>query len=526
MAATVVEGSEPALDLALFRTLIESAPEGVIVWAPNRRVVFVNAAFERMLGLRPQSLAEWQAAYPCTARTALETEMLASLSSSGAWGGVLDARGADGERVPLSHRAGVLRDGQGKIAFHYCYLRDLSRQRALEQEAARAREAAQQANHAKTRFLAAASHDIRQPLQAMGMFVAVLANGEHSAANRKLIDRIQESLSATEQLLSSLLDVSKLEAGVVEPSVGSFPVADLLERLRAEFEPVARAAGLRFHVVSSRIGLRADQALLERLLRHLLANAVRYTETGGVVLGCRRRGDQLRIEVWDSGSGIPEDQIPAIFREFHQLGNPSRDRRQGLGLGLAIVDRLAKLLEHPVYVRSTLHKGSVFAVEVPLAEPLAPKRPVQLDLAIGGRDGGLIALIDDEPDVLESMSLFLESWGHTVVAAASCDELVDRLAELRQIPDVMIADYRLRNGTTGGQAIARLRVSLNANMPAIIVTGDTAPERLRMATANGHSLLHKPVQPAQLKAAIDELLAPRRQPRPGKHANEVAANRY
>jgi CheY-like chemotaxis protein len=340
------------------------------------------------------------------------------------------------------------------------------------------------------------------------MFVAVLSNRSHSAEDTALISRIEDSVNAVESLLNGLLDVSKLEAGLVVPAPNAFNISPMLERLSAEFEPQAEAVGLRLRTVLSRAVVRSDSALLERILRNFLNNAVRYTREGGVLFGCRHLGDKLRIEVWDTGIGIPQSQIKAIFREFHQLGNPGRDRRQGLGLGLAIVERLAQLLGHPITVRSTPQKGSVFAIDVPLAASLENvAEPRQLNLGMS-RKGASIVVIEDEPDVLESLRLLLESWGFLVITGRDCDQALRNLSEFARVPDLILADYRLQNSATGGQAISRIRQRLKApSIPAIILTGDTAPERLRQAQQSGHGLLHKPVQPLSLRQMIDEVLA-------------------
>jgi CheY-like chemotaxis protein/two-component sensor histidine kinase len=339
------------------------------------------------------------------------------------------------------------------------------------------------------------------------MFVAVLSNRSHSPEDTVLIKRIDDSVGAVDALLNSLLDVSKLEAGLVVPVLASFDIAPLFSRLAAEFQPLATEVGLGFHLVTSHALIRSDPALLERILRNLLNNAVRYTKQGRILLGCRRRRETLVIEVWDTGIGIPGNQLKSIFREFHQLGNSARDRRQGLGLGLAIVDRLAQLLSHRIDVVSEPEKGSVFSIEVPLAKvPAVIAQPKQLTLGI--RDAkATILVIEDEPDVLESTHLLLESWGFDVLSARDCDEALLRLSEWACVPDLILADYRLQCGATGAQAINRIRSRLKAALPAIILTGDTAPERLRQAKASGHGLLHKPVQPVMLHQMINEALA-------------------
>lgn len=518
MTATDLCAAVDDVELSTFRAVVDAAQEGVIVASPDGDVLYANPAHQTLFGRSFRHWDELLEHYPAADRHVIEQEAAAALRKGASWEGVLQAKGGEGRIFPLWHRAGTVRGNDGGARFTFWFMQDRTGQKQVEDELVRAKEAAERANQAKSRFLAAASHDLRQPLQALAMFVEVLANREHSPQDVKLIERIRDAVAATDMLLSSLLDISKLEAGVVVPAVSAFNAQTVLERLRGEFEPQVAAAGLRLRVLPCALAVRSDQALLERILRNLLTNAIRYTEKGGILLGCRRRGNRLRFEVWDTGSGIPADQMKAIFKEFHQLGNPQRDRRQGLGLGLAIVERLGRLLDHEVLVRSTLHKGSVFAVEVPLAHPPVHKpKPVQLDLTIdNGRS--MIAVIDDEPDVLDGLKLLLESWGHPVVTASSGEAAAAELLRRQLVPQLIIADYRLRNGSTGGQAIARMRMLLKAQVPAIILTGDTAPERLRMAKANGHGLLHKPVQAAELRSAIDAALArtggPARGPRP------------
>lgn len=496
-------------DLAVFRAIVEESHEAVAVFsADGGGIVYANPAHDRLFhrSFRDRPRVTYRDYYTDPSLAVFEREVIGALRRGESWEGVLDAKDAEGRVFPMWQRFGVAQDCIGHRKLYFGFMHDYTRQKAEENELHRAKESAEQANRAKTRFLAAANHDLRQPLQALSMFVAVLANREHPPANRVIIERIHDSLAAVEGLLNSLLDVSKLEAGLVVPSILDFSIAPLMQRLQAEFEPLAAAAGLELRAVSSSATVRSDPALLERILRNLLNNAIRYTRTGTVLFGCRSRAGRLCIQVWDTGVGIPKNQLPLIFREFHQLGNPSRDRRQGLGLGLAIVERLAVLLNHRIEVNSWPHQGSMFSVEVPLgwaSVPEPPAQQLQLDM-VAPRTTVLV--IDDEPDVLEGVGLLLESWGYKVVTAGDCEDALERLAGLGAAPDLIIADYRLRHGSTGGQAIARIQVRLRKPIPAIILTGDTAPERLRLARASGHGLLHKPVQPASLRAAIHEIL--------------------
>ena len=361
------------------------------------------------------------------------------------------------------------------------------------------------ANLAKSRFLAAASHDLRQPLHALNLFVAQLRRETDRAEQARLVARVDASVVAMNELFNALLDISKLDAGVVMPSISEFPVDHLLKRIEMTFAAAAREKGLRLRVVSSGAFIRSDFILLERILLNLVSNAIRYTVGGGVMVGCRRRGDALRIEVWDSGVGIPEDQRSSIFREFYQLPTAERDRSGGLGLGLAIVDRLGRLLDHPIELMSRLGRGSRFTVVVAIALPrrLIDQPP---EVVTDQTTGKLVLVIDDDALVLDSMRGVLKSWGCSVVTANSGAAALACLAELERAPDLIISDYRLADGNNGIQAIERLRKALRAPVPAFLISGDTAPERLREARASGYYLLHKPVLPITLRATISQLL--------------------
>ena len=361
------------------------------------------------------------------------------------------------------------------------------------------------ANLAKSRFLAAASHDLRQPLHALGLFVAQLKARMDAAERGRIIDRINAAVAAMNDLFNALLDISKLDAGVLTPNVTEFPIAQVLKRIETTFAHAARENGLSLRVLSSSAYVRSDAILLERILLNLVSNAVRYTNHGGVVVGCRHRGDRMRIEVWDTGIGIPENQRANIFGEFYRLAGSAQG---GLGLGLSIVDRLCSLLDHPVELTSTFGKGSRFAVSVPsakapakAAETLAPAQP-----SIDVLQGKLVVVIDDDQLVLEGMGGLLRAWGCTVVSGESDSTVMPELAQHPREPDLIICDYRLRNGGTGIQAIERLRTSFGTPVPAFLISGDTAPERLRDARGSGYHLLHKPVLPMALRAILTQLL--------------------
>ena len=369
-----------------------------------------------------------------------------------------------------------------------------------------AREAAESANRAKSSFLAAASHDLRQPLHALGMFSQALSEHAHDADGKALVFRITTSVAALEALFSALLDVSKLDAGAIVAEPRDFALRPLLDRLTDEFLPEALERGLKLGVVCGDVVVRSDAVLLERILRNLVANALRYTDRGGIVIGCRRRGAGYALEVWDSGAGIPPNERARIFEEFYQVGNPARDRSRGLGLGLAIVRRLAELLGHAVEVDSREGRGSVFRVRVPAGDPAAVAAPVAVDASHDVLVGRRILVIDDERDVRDATMRLLAQWGCDAVAAG--DAASASLAyPAREGPDAMIVDYRLAGGADGLAAIALLRAAFGAPVPAVLVSGESAPDELARIRASGLSLLHKPLPPARLRSVLAHVLA-------------------
>jgi signal transduction histidine kinase/ActR/RegA family two-component response regulator len=366
------------------------------------------------------------------------------------------------------------------------------------------------ANQAKSRFIAAASHDLRQPLHALGLFVAQLHGRLRAAERSQLIGRIEDALSAMNELFSALLDISKLDAGATTINITVFPVAQLLAHAETTFAGAAREKKLSFRALPSDAWVRSDFILLEQIVFNLITNALRYTRRGGVVVGCRKRGDRLRIEVWDSGIGIAEDQHDTIFGEFYRLGEPDRDRRAGLGLGLAIVDRLCRLLDHPIEVKSTVGKGSVFAVTVPLAP--ANKRAIEASIVPRAQPSlshdKLVLVIDDDPLVLEGMSGIFRKWGCRVVTADSDSKALKAATGQDDVPDLIISDYHLANGRTGIATIEWLRGELSAQIPAFLISGDTDPATLHEAKAKGFHLLHKPVDPMALRAMFNQAVKP------------------
>ncbi|WP_142846872.1 PAS domain S-box protein [Telmatospirillum sp. J64-1] len=402
-----------------------------------------------------------------------------------------------------------LRDESGRLRAYVQVARDMTQHKRAEEDLRRAKEEAERANLAKSHFLAAASHDLRQPVQALVFFTSALSLKISDPQARSVLADLERSVEALNMLLDSLLDISRLDAGLVTPKYTDFSISTVIERMEADFRPAAQDRGLEFRVVPSSMIVRSDPALLSRIVQNLVANAVRYTQRGRILVGCRRRGKVLSIEVWDTGIGIENSRLDEIFEEFTQIGNPERDRSQGLGLGLAIVKRLANLMGHKIEVRSVPGRGSVFSIQVGLGETRSQANPMrgllgQTPAVPDAKE--LVVIIDDEATILKGLRLVLESWGYEVLAASSEDEALALLAGLDRRPSAILADYRLREGRTGTQAIRHIRDLFHAPIPSIIITGDTAPERLREAEASGLRILHKPIQPPELHLLLNQTL--------------------
>jgi signal transduction histidine kinase len=368
-----------------------------------------------------------------------------------------------------------------------------------------ARDEAETANASKTRFLAAASHDLLQPLNAAKLFLASLTESEMTPEQDRITGRLQSAFNSVETLLGALLDISKLDGNAAEPRIAEFPLARLLDPLRDEFAAIAAQKGVQFHVAPTTLWVRSDPFYLRRILQNLASNAVRYTRRGKVLIGARKRGDRVRLEVIDTGPGIPADKLRDIFVEFHRLDAAGSE--PGMGLGLAIVERACRLLDHPLDLRSTVGKGSCFALETPRA---APGDAPGLTRPRGRAQGGaaqadlsdLIALvIDNEEEVREGMLSLLESWGASAVDAADGAEALRRVEELGVTPDVILADCHLDAGGDGLEVIRTLR-GLYGDVPAILITADRTEMLARRAVAARVEMLSKPVPAAQLRTML------------------------
>jgi signal transduction histidine kinase/CheY-like chemotaxis protein len=379
-----------------------------------------------------------------------------------------------------------------------------------------ARAAAEAANRAKSQLLAAASHDLRQPLHALGLYVAALAARARDAEWRPLVAHVESAANALEIQFAQLIDLSRLDAGALVPEPGIVALAPLLARIRAEFAPQAAARGLSLSVVPTRLAVQSDAALLERIVGNLVANAVRYTTEGGIVVGVRRRGNRVAIDVVDSGIGIAPAHRQRIFEEFYQVKDDAQrvTERRGMGLGLAIVRRFADLLGHEVDLDSREGHGSRFRVLVPRAKTPAAKASRVRSHALRDEpalarsfSGRLVAVVDDDDATVDAMRTLFETWDATVVCGDAIDSLIANIGAIERYPDLIVADLRLARGRSGIDAVRRLRDELGLSIPAIIVSGDTGSQAEREARAAGLMLLPKPVVGATLRAAATALVA-------------------
>lgn len=389
---------------------------------------------------------------------------------------------------------------------------DITERRQIAHALEAAKQQADLANIAKSRFLAVASHDLRQPLQTLALLQGLLATMVRGEKAQMTVARIGVTLSAMTDMLNTLLDINRIEAGTVRPEMAIFPINELLGRLRDEFAYNAKAQGIGFHVVPCGLAIRSDPRLLEQMIRNLISNALKYTEHGGVLLGCRRSNGRLSIEIWDTGIGIPVEELQSIFDEYHQLDNGARERGRGLGLGLSIVKRLGTLLAHRVRVRSQLGRGSVFTIEVDLppseaTQTLVQDRRGQDDESTGGKSPtGTILIVEDDPDVRELLEIALKNEGHHTVTALDGVAALGLVDEEAMRPDIMLADFNLPNKLNGLQLAEKMREKLRRDLPVIILTGDISTDTLRNVVLKNCIQLNKPVKLPELTGAIKRLL--------------------
>jgi len=509
-----VPAQTPELDtaLAFSESIIDAVRQPLVVLDEATCVVLANRAYYLAFDVEPAavvgrpfaSLFDGPAMERCLER--LHTEA-----------GVIEDHEVEIDLPLLGHRALLLSarrlcDASAHAPRILLTIDDVTERNRVNQALALAKSQAERANRGKSRFLAAASHDLRQPLQTLSLLQGILMKRIKDPSSLKLIGRIDQTLGAMSDMLNTLLDINQLEAGIVQPEIADFPIADVLGRLRNDFAGVADSKKLDWRTVTSSLAVRSDPRLLEQMLRNLLSNALKYTSRGKILFGCRRRGDMLRIEVWDTGIGIPENQLQAVFDEFYQLDNPARDGRLGIGLGLSILQRLASLLGHPIDVHSQTDRGSMFAVSVPIGQLLPDERLTleRDDPAQVASQTGEVLIVEDDPSVREMLVMLFELEGHRTVAAADGHEAFALAARGTLRPDVVVADYNLPLGLTGVQVATALRATLHVEVPVVILTGDISSDTLREIAQHNCFYLHKPVKAADLTRLTQSLMTPSR----------------
>jgi PAS domain S-box-containing protein len=370
-----------------------------------------------------------------------------------------------------------------------------------------ARDAAEAANRSKDKYLAAASHDLLQPLNAARLLISTLRERKLPDVEQVLVERTHQALEGAEDLLTDLLDISRLDQAAVKPDIALYRLDELLAPLVSEFQSVAAAAGLNLRVHMGDYAIHTDLRLMTRILRNFLSNACRYTDDGSILLGARRRGNALRIEVWDTGRGIAADRLESIFLEFNQLDVGRAADRKGVGLGLAIVERIAKILDYKIEVYSRPGRGSMFSIEVPISHeiPLPISQAAPLPSTGNPLPGRRLLVLDNEVSILESMSALLGQWGCEVVTAT--DEATALVALQGQAPELILADYHLDHGVVGCEVVRHLREHFSQAIPAVIITADRTDQCRRSLQRLDAPLLNKPVKPGKLRAVLSQLLA-------------------
>ena len=415
-------------------------------------------------------------------------------------------RGADGKFRPFLTRAAPQLDAHGQVVRWFGVNTEVTEQKRLEEEMRLARAEAERANVAKSKFLASASHDLRQPVQSLVLLLS-LVEGQVKTNIRaaRTVDMMKQAVGGLNGLLTAILDISRLDAGIIEPTLEAVEVAGFIDRLAAEYRPKASAQGLRLRVRIARgvCCVRTDVALFERALRNLIENALRYTQRGGVLIAARRRGDRIRVDVIDTGVGVPREKQAEIFEEFHQLHNPGRDLERGLGLGLAIVARLSALLGVKVEVSSRVGRGSRFSLSLPEAL-CASVETTSVDAAPDQR--GCVLVVEDNAILRVSLEETVAGWGYQTLSAESGEAAV-RQVEGGAHVDAVVTDYRLGAGLNGIQTALEVERLCGRALPKLIVTGDTARERLEEIRASGCDFLHKPVSVEELRRKLAAMLA-------------------
>lgn len=501
-----------AREKAFSDSLIETAPTVVLLLGPDGRIMDINPYMERLSGYSAEEVVgkDWFATFlPEDDRPEIhglfDTVMATGVNS----GHTNPIVAKDGTVRQIEWHAKILEDGEGKRIGLLNIGHDVTERIEYEAALKEARQHAEEANASKSRLLAAASHDLRQPLYALRLFLGALIEEPNSPGRVGICEKMQETIDTMAELLDALLDISKLESGSVSPQIKDFPVQALLHRVVLANQQQAEEKGLQLVCAGDDCIVRSDPVLLERIVNNFVDNAIRYTDRGNVSMACHRSKDSARIEVSDTGRGIAKEHLERIFEEYSQLDNPGRDRRKGLGLGLAIVKHIARILDHAVEVTSAPEEGSRFSVQVPLgrrtAEELEPHK--HIDTTTHEEHRALVLLVEDDPAIVDGTTMLLELRGARVISSCNADEALARLKEGVH-PNVIISDYRLP-GDTGIDVIRRIREALGKDIPAVLVTGDTSlAETPSLKELPACSVLYKPIDSGRLTELIEDLVPP------------------
>jgi PAS domain S-box-containing protein len=496
-----------------FRQILESAADAILIVDERGCILIANSQVERLFGYArheligqpvelflPEALREKHVAH----RRDFNTHPRARPMGQDLQ---LVGRRKDGTLVPLEISLSPLYLDEKLMVT--AIIRDITVRKQAENKLAKAKETAELANKSKSRFLTAASHDLRQPVQAIVSYTDLLAISNTDPALASTIQQLSNATLAMQVLLEGLLDISKLDTGTMRPEIRTFSISSLLSQIQELHQPTAMEKGITLKLVPCTAVVNSDPTLLRVILQNLISNAIKYTHRGKVIIGCRHRGDQLRIEVWDSGIGIPEDKQKSVFEEFYQIDNPGRDRNKGVGIGLTIVKRIATLLNHELYMHSVAGKGSSVAIQVPLVDNTREETQAahpETTKSDNESTGSSILLIDDDEIVLDANYMLLEQLGYKVIPADSTEAAMQQIASASYPPDIIISDYRLAGDCVGTELVQQLRTKAGIQIPAIILTGDiTVPDDKNYLPDNS-LLMQKPARVEELIQAINQLL--------------------
>jgi signal transduction histidine kinase len=414
----------------------------------------------------------------------------------------------NGSERQIEWRNKTLTDSDGNPLGVLAIGQDITRRLLVERELEQAKDAAERANSAKSRFLAAASHDLRQPMHALSLMIAALSARDLEPVSKQIVSDMKSALQVTGQLLNALLDISKLESNTFVPDRRMFNAAEFLDNLRKQFAVEAKELGVAIRIFPSRAILHTDIDLLGRIVQNFLSNAIHHGCGQKILVGCRRSGKNWRIEVWDRGQGIDQEHLEKIFEEFFQLNNPARNINKGLGLGLAISKRIAALLQLEVKVRSRPGRGSMFAVEVPAGE-LIERLPAEsrIDEPDGRLQGRAVLVVDDDSRVLKAANYLLDSWGMRPTCVSNVEQTLALLSRADHRFDIVLLDFCLQDGWNGLQLYSEICRRLGNRIPALLLTGDLSVGRLREVQESGMSILYKPIDTAELYRLMREVIA-------------------